>query len=82
MTHGEAVRSLRQALDLTQETFGARCGFTRVEVTNIEAGRRNLPDVHTRRVAMAQGLGVSVERLDAYLDGTVALKAFAREVAR
>lgn len=40
----ERVRELRKELDLTLEKFGERLGVTKVAISNIEKGNRNLTE--------------------------------------
>lgn len=40
----ERIRELRKALDLTLEKFGANLGVTKVAISNIEKGNRNLTE--------------------------------------
>ena len=42
MEQGEIVRNLRKATTLTLEEFGKRLGVTKVAISNIENGKRNL----------------------------------------
>lgn len=44
MTQGERVREIRKSLDLTLEKFGERLGVTKVAISNIENGNRNLTE--------------------------------------
>ena len=44
MTQGERVKELRTALSLTLEKFGNRVGVTKVAISNIEKGNRNLTE--------------------------------------
>lgn len=44
MTQGERVKELRTALSLTLEKFGDRVGVTKVAISNIEKGNRNLTE--------------------------------------
>ena len=42
MTQGERVKEIRRALDLTLEKFGEKLCVTKVAISNIEKGNRNL----------------------------------------
>lgn len=42
MEQGEIVRNLRKVTTLTLEEFGKRLGVTKVAISNIENGKRNL----------------------------------------
>lgn len=44
MTRNERVRILRKTLGLTMEKFGNTLGVTRVAISNIERGNRNLTE--------------------------------------
>lgn len=44
MTQGERIREIRKTLDMTLEKFGGRLGVTKVAISNIEKGNRNLTD--------------------------------------
>lgn len=44
MTQGERVKELRKSLGLTLEKFGDRLGVTKVAISNIEKGNRNLTE--------------------------------------
>jgi transcriptional regulator with XRE-family HTH domain len=44
VTQGERVKELRKALDLTLEKFGEKLGVTKVAISNIEKGNRNLTE--------------------------------------
>lgn len=44
MTQGERVRNIRKKQGLTLEEFGKRLGVTKVAISNIENGNRNLTE--------------------------------------
>ena len=44
MTQGERVKEIRKSLGLTLEKFGDKVGVTKVAISNIEKGNRNLTD--------------------------------------
>lgn len=50
MTQGERVKELRKALCLTLEKFGERLGVTKVAISNIEKGNRNLTEQMTKAI--------------------------------
>lgn len=50
MTQGERVKELRKTLDLTLEKFGVRLGVTKVAISNIEKGNRNLTEQMTKSI--------------------------------
>lgn len=50
MIQGERVKELRKTLDLTLEKFGERLGVTKVAISNIENGNRNLTEQMTKSI--------------------------------
>ena len=50
MTQGERVKELRKSLGLTLEKFGDRLGVTKVAISNIEKGNRNLTEQMTKAI--------------------------------
>ena len=44
MTQGERIKEIRKDLNLTLEKFGEKLGVTKVAISNIEKGNRNLTD--------------------------------------
>ena len=44
MTQGERVRAVRKVLDLTMDKFGERLGVSKMAISNIESGNRNLTE--------------------------------------
>lgn len=44
MTQGERIREVRTSLKLTLESFGSKLGVTKVAISNIEKGNRNLTE--------------------------------------
>lgn len=44
MTQGERVRAVRKALGLTMDKFGDRLGVSKMAISNIESGNRNLTE--------------------------------------
>lgn len=69
------VRSLREALNLTQDELGRRAGHGangRVYLSKIETGKNQLNTVASRE-QLARGFGLSRSDLDAYLAGTLSL---------
>lgn len=44
MTEGERIRCIRTTLKMTLEQFGARVGVTKVAISNIEKGNRNVTE--------------------------------------
>lgn len=50
MTQGERIRKVRNALGLTLEKFGDRLGVTKVAISNLEKGNRNLTEQMTKAI--------------------------------
>ena len=50
MTQGERIREVRNTLGLTLEKFGNRLGVTKVAISNIEKGNRNLTEQMTKAI--------------------------------
>lgn len=50
MTQGERIREVRNTLGLTLEKFGDRLGVTKVAISNIEKGNRNLTEQMTKAI--------------------------------
>lgn len=50
MTQGERIKEVRNSLNLTLEKFGERLGVTKVAISNIEKGNRNLTEQMTKSI--------------------------------
>ena len=50
MTQGERIKKVRTSLNLTLEKFGERLGVTKVAISNIEKGNRNLTEQMTKSI--------------------------------
>ena len=50
MTQGERIKEVRNSLGLTREKFGDRLGVTKVAISNIEKGNRNLTEQMTKSI--------------------------------
>jgi len=50
VTQGERIREVRNTLGLTLEKFGDRLGVTKVAISNIEKGNRNLTEQMTKSI--------------------------------
>lgn len=50
MTQGKRIREVRNTLGLTLEKFGDRLGVTKVAISNIEKGNRNLTEQMTKAI--------------------------------
>lgn len=44
MTENERIKEVRTSFDMTMEKFGERLGVTKVAISNIERGNRNVTD--------------------------------------
>ena len=73
-TTADRLRSLRQALGITQEALSELCGMTRVEIVQLETGK-NKGSSYATRSALAKGVDVPVDALAAFLDGEIQLSA-------
>ncbi|MCI6655035.1 MAG: helix-turn-helix domain-containing protein, partial [Clostridium sp.] len=47
MTQGERIKEVRKSLGLTLEKFGEKIGVTKVAISNLENGHRNLTEQMT-----------------------------------
>lgn len=56
MTQGERVKEVRKSLDLTLEKFGEKLGVTKVAISNIEKGNRNLTEQMTKGICREFGV--------------------------
>lgn len=56
MTQGERIREVRNSLGLTLEKFGDRLGVTKVAISNIEKGNRNLTEQMTKAICREFGV--------------------------
>jgi transcriptional regulator with XRE-family HTH domain len=56
---GDAVRTRREELELTQEVFADRARLHRTYISDIERGRRNLSLINIERIASALSLSIS-----------------------
>lgn len=75
-TIADKALALRKALGLTQEALGKRAGYPnnpRVYVAKIERGDNKLSTVAARE-QFAQGVGLEIDALGAYLDGKKSLE--------
>ena len=67
---GEAIRTQRTNLGLTQEKLAERCGFDRTYISLLERGKRNPSFLNLLR--LAEGLRTSVSKLAEVYDGAKA----------
>ena len=75
---GARIRSAREAAGISQDELAARIGLTRTSVTNIEAGRQDVP--LSRLVVLAAALDVELAGLVAAGDLPVVHKVRLRRV--
>ncbi len=70
LTHGAAVRAIREALGIKHGEFAIQCDITPGYLTNIEAGRKQpSPEV---AVAIAKRLGVPLDAITYSVEETAA----------
>ena len=69
---GQAIRSQREQLGLSQENLAEQCGFDRTYISMLERGKRNLSLLNLLK--LAKGLQTSVSTLMEVYDGTNANK--------
>ena len=50
MTQGERIKAVRKSLGLTLEKFGEKIGVTKVAISNLENGHRNLTEQMTKSI--------------------------------
>lgn len=62
---GKRIRKLRQQTGLSQEKFTLKIGMDRTYFASVEAGKRNIAIVNTKKIA--DGLDVSLSELFAGL---------------
>lgn len=65
---GQAIRTQRKQLGLSQEKLAERCGFDRTYISMLERGKRN-PSL-LNLLKLAKGLQTSVSQLTEVCDGT------------
>lgn len=65
---GQAIRSRRERLGLSQEKLADKCGFDRTYISMLERGKRNPSLLNLLRIA--KGLDVSVSELTEVIDGS------------
>lgn len=65
---GQAIRTQREQLGLSQEKLAEQCGFDRTYISMLERGKRN-PSL-LNLLKLAKGLQTSVSRLTEVFDGS------------
>ena len=66
------LRELRRSVSFTQEELARRSGLSRLRIAALETGRLKCRFAETRR-ALARAYDSSLDALDAYLEGELAL---------
>lgn len=56
MTPGERIRQVRKTLGFTLEQFGSKLGVTKVAISNIEKGNRNLTEQMAKAICREFGV--------------------------
>ncbi len=57
--YGQAIRTLRQARNLSQEKLADLCGLHRTYISDIELGKRNVSLENIEKMAIALNLNIS-----------------------
>jgi transcriptional regulator with XRE-family HTH domain len=65
---GQAIRTRRDQLGLSQEKLAEKCGFDRTYISMLERGKRN-PSL-LNLLKLAKGLKTSVSKLTEVYDGS------------
>jgi transcriptional regulator with XRE-family HTH domain len=65
---GQAIRTQREQLGLSQEKLAEQCGFDRTYISMLERGKRN-PSL-LNLLKLAKGLKTSVSKLTEVYDGS------------
>lgn len=65
---GQAIRTQREQLGLSQEKLAEQCGFDRTYISMLERGKRN-PSL-LNLLKLAKGLKTSVSKLTVVYDGS------------
>lgn len=60
MTHGPAIKAIRKALGIRQDTLAAKAGISKSYLSRIESGKETPPLTATTR-KLANGLGVDLD---------------------
>ena len=65
---GQALKTQREQLGLSQEKLADRCGFDRTYISMLERGRRNPSLINLLK--LVKGLGITLSKLTEIYDGT------------
>jgi transcriptional regulator with XRE-family HTH domain len=76
---GEVVRRLRKQKRLSQDELGAAAGLNGQTISNLETGKIEVPRGDTYR-RLAEGLGLTVDALDAEARGDAVTVTIARHI--
>lgn len=76
-TTSERVRALRAAMRMGQAEFARQAGLAREHLSNVERGA-NKAGSAAMRAALARGVGVGLEEMHAYLEGSLSLAGLLR----
>ena len=65
---GQAIKTQREQLGLSQEKLADRCGFDRTYISMLERGKRNPSLINLLK--LVKGLGITLSKLTEIYDGT------------
>lgn len=71
LNEGERLKELRTAMGLSQADFGEMMEIDRVYLSHIERGAKPMNGRIETWERLAKGVGVSIERLREYFDGSI-----------
>lgn len=71
MTHGPAVRAIREALGIKHGEFAIRCDMSPGYLTNIESGRKQPSPAAAKRIA--DQLGIPLDAITYMVDDVKAV---------
>lgn len=57
--YGHAIRELRQAQNISQESFADMCGLHRTYISDVELGKRNVSLENIEKMSGALGISLS-----------------------
>ncbi|WP_437958561.1 helix-turn-helix domain-containing protein [Sorangium sp. So ce119] len=73
VTLADRLKALRKAMQLTQEQLAERSGLRRTELPRLEGGSNKGSSLAIRQ-ALADGFGLTLDQINAYLDGLASLQ--------
>ena len=56
---GNRIKTLRKALNISQEEFAFRCGMDRTYITSLENGKRNISIVNLEKISKVFNMSLS-----------------------